>query len=115
MMSACLPLAVAYVPSPGFIFGGVGPYEMMIVGIIAVLLFGKRLPTVARSMGQSFTEFKKGMQGIESEIRSSGSPTPSPASYDSPEIDERAEATAPKFEPPTSEPQQEVEKATVGE
>jgi sec-independent protein translocase protein TatA len=107
-MASLLCLTATSVAPLAFIFGGVGPYEMMIVGIIAVLLFGKRLPSVARSMGQSFTEFKKGMSGIEDEIRSAGSKASTPSSdYVPPEIDERAEATAPKFEPPMSEPQEE--------
>ena len=88
-------------------FVGIGPPELIIVGIIAVLLFGKRLPSVARSMGQSFTEFKKGIHGIEDEVRSAGSK--STDDDEEPAIDERAEATAPKFEPPTAEPQAEQE------
>lgn len=40
---------------------GLGAWDIAIVGIIAVLLFGKRLPGVARSLGQSITEFKKGI------------------------------------------------------
>ena len=30
---------------------GMGPSELMIVGIIAVLLFGRKLPEVAKSLG----------------------------------------------------------------
>ncbi len=43
--------------------------EMIIFGVIALLLFGKRLPEVARSLGQGFVEFKKGMTNIESDMR----------------------------------------------
>lgn len=39
---------------------GVGPFELVIVGLIVLLLFGSRLPGVMRSLGQSITEFKKG-------------------------------------------------------
>ena len=39
---------------------GVGPMELIIVGLIVLLLFGSRLPGVMRSLGQSITEFKKG-------------------------------------------------------
>ena len=86
---------------------GLGPMEIMIVGVIAVLLFGKRLPEVAKSMGKSFTEFKKGVRGIEDEIHSTSYSAPSTSSYSNKYAvaDEREEATAPKFEPPKAEPQ----------
>jgi sec-independent protein translocase protein TatA len=44
---------------------GIGPQEMLIVGVIALLLFGNRLPEVARSLGKGIVEFKKGIKGIE--------------------------------------------------
>jgi sec-independent protein translocase protein TatA len=41
-----------------------GP-DLLIIGIIVLLLFGgSRLPSLMRSLGQSVTEFKKGMDGI---------------------------------------------------
>ena len=43
---------------------GIGMQEMIIIGVIGVLLFGKRLPEVGRSVGKSLMEFKRGMQGI---------------------------------------------------
>ncbi len=61
MFSALVPLA--FFPS------GIGPGEMLVVGIVAVLLFGSKLPEIARSAGKSLTEFKKGMHGFESEMR----------------------------------------------
>ncbi len=78
-----------------------GPMEMIIIGMIALLLFGKRLPEVARSLGKGIVEFKKGVSGIEDEVKSAGSQTstyrPQPASDAQP-------ITAPRFEPPKSEP-----------
>ena len=47
-------------------FGIGGPWEILIVLAIVLLLFGgKRIPTLMRSMGQSIVEFKKGIKGIE--------------------------------------------------
>jgi len=48
---------------------GIGPSEMIVVGFIALLLFGKRLPEVMRSLGRGVTEFKKGISGVEDELR----------------------------------------------
>jgi sec-independent protein translocase protein TatA len=91
--------------SPLFAVLGIGPTEMIIVGVIAVLLFGKRVPEVARSLGKGVTEFKKGIQGVEDEFRSGASAASSSSrSSRYNDIDDRDEATAPKFEPPTSEP-----------
>jgi sec-independent protein translocase protein TatA len=88
---------------------GLGPTEMVIVAAIAVLLFGSRLPEVARSMGKSVVEFKKGLRGVEQEVNSaiySGGAVKGkskPASYND-DADDLAEAAAPNFVPPTSAP-----------
>jgi sec-independent protein translocase protein TatA len=49
-------------------FGPLGPMELLIIGMIALLLFGNRLPSVMRSMGRGIVEFKKGVQGIEDDV-----------------------------------------------
>ena len=53
-----------------------GGSEIIIIGIIALLLFGSRLPKVARSMGKSIVEFKKGIKGIDDEINAEANRTP---------------------------------------
>jgi len=85
-----------------FMFGAPGVPELMIVAIIGLLLFGKRLPTVAKDIGKSIVEFKKGVRGIEDEVETSTyqqTETPRPPAEENYE-----EVTAPKFEPPVSEP-----------
>ena len=49
-------------------WGMPGGWEFIIILIVALLLFGKRLPEVMRSMGQGLREFKKGMSDIQNEI-----------------------------------------------
>ena len=47
---------------------GIGYQELLIVLALALLFFGSsRIPSLARSLGKSITEFKKGVQGIEEE------------------------------------------------
>lgn len=45
-----------------------GPMEMVICGMVALLLFGGRLPSVARNLGQSVLELRKGMSEAFSDI-----------------------------------------------
>lgn len=43
--------------------------EWIIVLVIAVLIFGRRLPEIARGLGKSITEFKKGIKDTEDEVK----------------------------------------------
>jgi sec-independent protein translocase protein TatA len=52
-------------------FGMPGGPEWIIILIIAVLIFGRRLPDIARSVGKSITEFKKGVHEAKDDVKSS--------------------------------------------
>jgi sec-independent protein translocase protein TatA len=51
--------------------GGLSPFHWLIIAAIVFLLFGNRLPSVMRSLGQGVVEFKKGLQGIEEDVKTS--------------------------------------------
>ncbi|MFL5343020.1 MAG: twin-arginine translocase TatA/TatE family subunit [Gemmataceae bacterium] len=90
---------------------GLGMSEIIVLLILGVLLFGKRLPEVGRSVGKMLTEFKKGISGFEEHLqtgnfdevlRNNNNP-PAPPPLRPPQ---RVSATTPKFEdvpnPPSS-------------
>ena len=47
--------------------------EFIVIAAIGLLLFGKRLPEVGRSLGKGIVEFKKGLKGIEEEVETASS------------------------------------------
>ena len=57
-MSSLLPVA----------FFNLGAPECILIGIVALILFGPRLPSVMRSLGKGIVEFKKGIRDTEDEI-----------------------------------------------
>lgn len=56
-MTEHIPLAFFSMP---------GGLEWVVIGLVALLLFGKRLPGIAKSLGQSLHEFRSGLAGEKS-------------------------------------------------
>jgi sec-independent protein translocase protein TatA len=54
-------------------FESLGPGELIVILVVVLLLFGaKRLPEMARSLGRSSREFKKGLRdGVDEEEQES--------------------------------------------
>jgi sec-independent protein translocase protein TatA len=50
------------------IIGNIGTTEIIILLVIALLLFGRRLPEVGRSLGKGIVEFKKGLKGVQDDL-----------------------------------------------
>ena len=67
-----------FIPDAGLAFSMPGGFEWIVILIVALLLFGKRLPEVMRGLGGSVKEFKKGMD--------EGNPQP-PAPAPGPPVD----------------------------
>jgi sec-independent protein translocase protein TatA len=43
-------------------------WTLLTVAFVALLLFGRRLPEVARSLGKGISEFKKGLHDVQDEV-----------------------------------------------
>ena len=59
-------------------------WELLIILVIALLLFGKRLREVARSLGKGVVEFKKGLKGVEDDVDQTNYPQPPRQPYTQP-------------------------------
>jgi sec-independent protein translocase protein TatA len=76
-----------------------GPQEIIILLILGVLLFGRKLPEVGRYLGKGIVEFKKGIKGLEDEAyETPAAARPEPAALEQPRPPQRIATTAPKFE-----------------
>ncbi len=42
-----------------------GIWELLVLLVVVLLIFGNRLPAIARSLGRSLVEFKKGTREID--------------------------------------------------
>ena len=84
--------------NPLFGLFNLGAQEMIVLLVIGVLLFGRKLPEVGRYLGKGIVEFKKGMKGLEDEIDSSASARPEAPALEQPRPPQRIMTTAPKFE-----------------
>jgi sec-independent protein translocase protein TatA len=57
-------------------FGNFGGPDVFIILLLVLILFGaKKLPDLARSLGQSMNEFKKAREDIDRELRDAGKPS----------------------------------------
>lgn len=68
-------------------FQNIGWPELMIIGVIALLIFGRRLPEVGRSLGKGIVEFKKGLSDTGEEIRKTPGTTSSTSSDTTKSVD----------------------------
>jgi sec-independent protein translocase protein TatA len=48
---------------------GLGPSEVIVLAAVGLLLFGNRLPELARSVGKAMAELRNGMREIEGDLR----------------------------------------------
>ena len=50
---------------------GIGDWELFILAVVALLLFGNKLPSMMRKLGGSLSEFKRAMDDTREKVRKS--------------------------------------------
>lgn len=84
-------------------FGMPGPFEWMIIAGLGLLIFGKRLPEVGKSLGKGIVEFKRGLKSVEEEV-SMVDDEPTPPRRSIPQ-----NPTGHKFDPFTGKPVEQAD------
>jgi sec-independent protein translocase protein TatA len=79
-----------------------GMTEWLVIGFVGLLIFGKRLPEVGRSLGKGILEFKRGLQGLEADIDEADDAAPRAEPRPLPD----ANPATYKFDPYTGQPLQ---------
>ena len=87
---------------------GIGTSEILLLAIVAIILYGRNLPSVARSWGQKYSELRRTVSDLKNSIDfdEPDSPTNATPSANGPEFvdnaseDDFQEPTAPRMLPP---------------
>jgi sec-independent protein translocase protein TatA len=85
---------------------GLGPVEIVVIGALAVMLYGKKLPEVGRSVGQSIAELRRQWTAISRDLDVAAQlegrePRPArPARRFDDEVVGAASVSSPRFDPP---------------
>jgi sec-independent protein translocase protein TatA len=88
---------------------GLGPFEIVVIGAIAVMLYGKRLPEVGRNVGKTVGDLRRQWQDLSRELEitshanapTSRQPRVGRRSDDEPAGSRLVES--PRFEPPSAD------------
>jgi sec-independent protein translocase protein TatA len=89
--------ATVYTPLFGLM--GLSSWEIMALLVLGVLLFGRNLPQIGRSLGKTVTEFKRGVKGLEDDFEpTAGTNTTRTVEPEPVRPPQRVISSAPKFE-----------------
>ena len=99
-------------------FGAPGPSEWVLILVIVLVLFGaKKLPELARGLGQSLNEFRKAREDFDKELHSAGNevkgavqqpyqPAPNQQPYQPPQNPPQPSQPVTQQNPPSTQPTQ---------
>src|SRR3979409_1156078 len=95
-------ITLSFSTSP-FAIGMPSGFEWLIIMGFGLLIFGKRLPEVGKSLGKGIVEFKKGLKGVEDEI-SQVDAAPAAAPRPQATLPPQQATTVQQFDPYTGKP-----------
>ena len=74
--------------------GGLGPWEIILILAVVLVLFGaKKLPELAKGMGQGIKEFKKASRDVQAELDRAMDDQPTYSPPPAPQITEQTSET----------------------
>ncbi|MBK9386670.1 MAG: twin-arginine translocase TatA/TatE family subunit [Planctomycetes bacterium] len=56
------------IPAPALLAFNLGPSEMLVILVVGLIVFGRRLPEVGKQFGKTFLEFRKGLSSFRQQI-----------------------------------------------
>lgn len=81
-------------------FLGIGGWEVVVILAVILLLFGaKKLPELAKGLGQGIKEFKKATREVTDEVQNAVDETPAPARRLPPQPQGEPQKTVPQTPP----------------
>lgn len=88
---------------------GLSPFELAVIGIIAVVLFGGNLPEVARKFGTTYAQLRRNLNDVQQQFREAQAEATRamsiddapPSLHDDEDDEDQVEPSAPKFTPPS--------------
>ena len=90
-------------------FGNLGGFEMVLFGLGALMLFGAKLPEVARNLGGTYRGLKRSVDEFKREFQAVETYEPKSNRMEKLDEPEVSESTAPKFSPPPVDSEPPVE------
>lgn len=83
--------------------GPIGMPEMIVIALLGLLIFGRKLPEVGRGLGRSIVEFKRGLTDVKDEVQDAAKDLPTVEEVSKLPGSEEKPASAPeKADPSTS-------------
>ena len=79
-------------------------WEWVVILVVGLLIFGRRMPDIARSVGKSIVEFKKGLKDVKGEIDMAAAPPAEPSKLPPHEPPEQPKTQLDQAKSATSEP-----------